>query len=184
MLIWRKLHLFEEKLKWWQLKTWMVKLNEQKLLKKTVVAVFFFSSLMPWLNRTWFFLFFIFIFSYFFHCQAKENPKQWFGVITSSWTISKQIIYVSRICIFLWATKTFSRAYNTQYCIVSTRKMLLVASELYFRFFKTGSRSHISHRASETKLLFYHFNDSSVKETSEEMHLGMLLNFKSIANLY
>ena len=75
MLIWRKLNLSEEKLKWWQLKTWMVKLNEQKLLKKTVVAVFFFSSLMPWLNRTWFFFVFYLYFLLFFSLSSKRKSK-------------------------------------------------------------------------------------------------------------
>ena len=52
ILIWRKFALIWRKVKWWQQKIWMVKLNEQKLLKKTLIRAFFFPVLKLWLDQT------------------------------------------------------------------------------------------------------------------------------------
>ena len=99
------LHLFQESSWSWQLKTWIAKLSYLKFLKKTLVTVFFFPSLKPWSNSTWFFCEFCYLYFYLLLLrQLGEQP-----IVVMKCEVS---LFIRKFDIFIWAIKAFSRACN------------------------------------------------------------------------
>ena len=103
--LWWSLHLFQESSWSWQLKTWIAKLSYLKFLKKTLVTVFFFPSLKPWSNSTWFFCEFCYL--YFYLLLLRQLGEQPIVVIKCEVSL-----FIRKFDIFIWAIKAFSRACN------------------------------------------------------------------------